>query len=663
MLDRAWSGAFRGSREGRPPEARRTNRTVRRPRVECLEGRPLLAAALAHLPNVVVPSQEGYQVPLDASGSGSASATFSVISDNPDVKVSIAQGPFLTYTVSHTPAPGVPGDSTITNGRITFQLFRDLTPKTTALFESFVNSGYYTGKTIHRINTKFSGSGGATDTVIQGGSPNGDGTGNSGLPGTPYGLELNQQLAFTQAGTLAVAHSSAPNSNDVQFFYDTGPETGLNYQYTVFGQLVAGKDTTALLQEVATTANAGLGEQSTPISPVIINSASLSNTAPYGTIHIDATGASPGETAHVTVTSFDPATNTSTGQTFNVTVAANTTPPPASFTFTPLASPVVQTIASNTPGATPLQLTVTDNNTKASPALVKSYAIVSPPAHGALSNFNATTGTITYTPNAGFFGTDVFAYQGVLNGAGVTNLKGNVAPVLINVTATAPAVTGAVRVVGAVLVVTPVPTTVTGATNEILISEPPNAQSPASQKLNVTINGVTDTLQPLASSIDRIVVYGSKASDHVTIDPGVDSTINVTLDGGQGGKNVLQAGAGPTREHGWFGQNVLSGGGGPNQLIGRAGHVRFFATKTTNTIFAGDPHPGYSHFHHYKSKSRVTLNEPGGTFYKLVNNHLTPVRTPSAVKGLILQRRPQSPSTGGPTTVNPTGTTTTGLTG
>lgn len=655
MLDRAWGGAFRWSREGRLPETRKANRAGRRPQVESLEGRQLLAASLATIPNVTVPSQEGYQVSLDGSGGGASAINFAAKSDNPDIKVSVATGPFLTYDISHAPASGV-NDVTIDHGKITFQLFQDLTPTTTALFEQFVNSGFYTNKTIHRINTKFSGVGGAGDVVIQGGSPNGDGTGNSGQPGTPYGLELNQQLAFTQGGSLAVAHSSAPNSNDTQFFYTTGPQTGLNYQYTIFGQFVAGKETTDLLSKVATTTNPSLGEQSQPISPVIINSASLSNTSPYGVLHIDATGASPGETANITVQALDPVTNTSTMQTFTVTVAPNTTPPPASFTFTPLASPVTQTIAGNTPGPTSIQLQVTNNNTKASPALTTSYAIASQPTHGTLSNFNPATGTITYTPNPGFFGIDQFTYQGVLNGGTVSNLKGNVGVVTLNVIPQAPVPTGAVRVVGNVLVVTPNPSPPKGPANTILVSETQNPQSPANQKLNVTINGFTDTLQPLASSIDRIVVYGSKAGDHVTVDPSVDPSINVTLNGGPGGKNTLQAGAGATRLHGWFGQNALAGGTGPNQLVGRAGHVRFFATPTTNMIFAGDPHPGYSNFHKYKNRARVTLTPPGGTFYKLVNNRLVPVPTPPAIQGRLLQRTATSPNNGGPTTP---GTTTT----
>lgn len=650
MLDRVWGGAFRRTRTGRPPETRRPGRAGRRPQVEGLEARQLLAASLEQIPAISVPSQEGYQVLLDGTKSGSPTQTYSVISDNPDVKVSIAQGPFLTYDLSHTAAAGHPEDVSFSHARVTFQLFQDLTPMTTAKFESFVNSGYYTNKTIHRINTKFSGAGGPADIVFQGGSPNGDGTGSSGLPGTPYSLELTQQLAFTQAGSLAVANSGGNNTNDVQFFWTTGPQTGLNYLYTIFGQQVGGFDTNTVLSQVATTTNPGLNnEKSTPLSPVVINSASFSSTNPNGVIHIDATGASPGETAMVTVRAFDPTTNTSTMQTIPVTITANTTPPPPTFTFTPLASPVTATTSGTPPTPVTIQLKVTNNNTKASPPLATSYAIVGQPAHGTLSNFNATTGTVTYTPNAGFLGTDVFTYKGVLNGGTVSNLAGNVAPVIVTVPPQVPVNTGAVRVVGTVLVVTPAPQPPWGPGNEILVAEPQNAQSPANRKLTVSINGTTDVLQPLATSIERIVLYGSKTGDHVTVDPAVDPTINVTLDGGHGhGKNVLRAGGGPTREHGWFGQNDLYGGTGPNQLVGRAGHVRFFATKTTNEIFAGVPHPGYHDYHQYKLHTRVTLTPPGGTFYKFVNGKLVPVPTPPAVKSLLLQRTATTPNNGGP---------------
>src|SRR5205814_10256139 len=102
-------------------------------------------------------------------------------------------------------------------------------------------------------------------------------------------------------------------------------------------------------------------------------------------------------------------------------------------------------------------------------------------------------------------------------------------------------------------------------------------------------DSVTDQLVPL-----RVVVFGAKANDKITIEPSV--TVAATIDGGHGGRNVLKGGDGElsqgtgTREHGWFGFNILIGGPGPNQLIGRAGQVRFKPSKSTNLIFAGVPH-------------------------------------------------------------------------
>jgi cyclophilin family peptidyl-prolyl cis-trans isomerase len=604
MMDRAWGGAFRRSRS---LDSRKPSRVSHRPLVESLEGRQLLAAALNSISPVSVPASMGYQVPLDGSASGATSQTFSVTSSNPDIKVSVAQGPFMTINITHTPASGQPTDPTI-NGSITYQLFSDLTPKTTALFQEFVNSNFYTGKLIHRI-ADFSGTGAAAGFVYQGGSPNGDGTGNSGLPGTPYGLELNQQLAFLEQGSLAVAHSAAPNSNDTQFFWNNGPETSLDYQYTNFGQQVSGLTVNAQLNQVATTTNAGLGEKSMPITPVTITSASISNTNPNGVLHVDALGANPGETSTVQVTATDPSTHTTAVQTFTVTVVANTTP------FVPATVPVTQAVDNNAPTTVQLHQTTA---TLPSVPTTTTFALVSQPAHGTLSQFNAATGTVVYTPTAGFSGTDTFTYNASSTGAPLSPIIGNTSTVTLNVVPVLPINTNAVRVIGTVLVVTP-PATTLKATNNITLSEVTNAQTPANDKLVVTLNGNTDLIQPLVSAISRVVIFGSKTTDHIVVDPAVDPALLVTLDGGHGhGKNTLQAGAGTTVEHGWFGQNLLDGGSGPNKLIGRKGHVHFVPTKTTTQIFAGVPHPGKAG--HQQA--------PGGTFYRFVNGKLVPIPTP-----------------------------------
>jgi len=60
----------------------------------------------------------------------------------------------------------------------------------------------------------------------------------------------------------------------------------------------------------------------------------------------------------------------------------------------------------------------------------------------------------------------------------------------------------------------------------------------------------------------------------------------------------------------------MVGGTGRNQLVGRAGQIRFRPTKTTSMIFAGVPHGR-------NQKNRPI--PPGGTFYRFVNGHLVVV--------------------------------------
>ena len=70
-------------------------------------------------------------------------------------------------------------------------------------------------------------------------------------------------------------------------------------------------------------------------APVTITSAAISKTSnPNGVVHIDTTGAAAGETSNVTVTAFDPASNTRTSQSFVVTVGpTNANPGPTEKPF------------------------------------------------------------------------------------------------------------------------------------------------------------------------------------------------------------------------------------------------------------------------------------------------------------------------------------------
>ena len=314
-----------------------------RPCAEALDSRCLLTASLAPIAAQAAPSLQGLAVPLDGSGTTDAQ-TFTVTSSNPDIAATAATGPFWTMTLSHTGSIGHGTDVSFT-GSIVFQLFNDLTPMTVSEFETFIGDNYYIGKDITRIVKDFSGPGNG-DYVFQGGAPNPDGSGNSGQPGTPYGVELLQQLAFTGPGTLAVANTGAADSNDTQFFIDTAAEPFLNYGYTLFGQVVSGQNILNDLKNVALMENTSTLEDSQPISPVTITASTLTTTNPNGVVHIDTTQAKPGETSTITVTATDSVDKTTTSRSFLVTVGAYSGPTDPPLNFRPFASPVGQ----RTPG-------------------------------------------------------------------------------------------------------------------------------------------------------------------------------------------------------------------------------------------------------------------------------------------------------------------------
>jgi hypothetical protein len=320
-----------------------------------------------------------------------------------------------------------------------------------------------------------------------------------------------------------------------------------------------------------------------------------------------------GETSTITVTATDPTNGSTISQQFTVTVIAYAGPTDPAINFRPFASPVTTTAASGT------STTITLNGVSGYPDTTKpstlSYALVSQPSHGTISQFNPSTGTFLYTPNKGFVGTDSLQY--IVNATGPQTTPAvttsNPSTVTITVTPAPPVSTGAVRVVGTVLLVTPLPEVGHGR-NKIEVLQVPNSSSASGFVLEVMVNGQVDITQPSTASVDSIVVFGAKASDTITIDPSV--TVPATIDGGHGGRNVLKGGGTFTVEHGWFGHNVLIGRTGFNELIGRAGQVRFKPSSSTIYIFAGVPN---------HRTPMLNPTPPGGTFYKFVKGRLVPV--------------------------------------
>ena len=114
-------------------------------------------------------------------------------------------------------------------GTIKFELFEDKAPITTKNFIGLAESGFYDGLTFHRVEPGF---------VIQGGDPDGDGTGGSGktIP-----LEIHQDLKHVK-GAVAMARTNDPNSATSQFYITLADTSFLDGDYAVFGKVKEGMD-------------------------------------------------------------------------------------------------------------------------------------------------------------------------------------------------------------------------------------------------------------------------------------------------------------------------------------------------------------------------------------------------------------------------------------
>ena len=120
-----------------------------------------------------------------------------------------------------------------TKGDIVVELYGGEAPLTVSNFVNLVEAGFYKGLTFHRVVPGF---------VIQGGCPNGDG---SGGPGYTIKREIAPGLKHVE-GALAMARTSEPDSAGCQFYITLAPTPQLdsppNGPYAVFGKTISGMD-------------------------------------------------------------------------------------------------------------------------------------------------------------------------------------------------------------------------------------------------------------------------------------------------------------------------------------------------------------------------------------------------------------------------------------
>src|SRR6201986_3515994 len=125
-----------------------------------------------------------------------------------------------------------------TQGTIALELFDDDAPKTVENFRKLAGEQFYDGNISPRV---------ITDCMIQGGCPEGTGTGG---PGYTFEDEFNDHKV--ERGALAMANAG-PNTNGSQFFIVTADACPwLDGKHTVFGKVVDGMDVVEAIESVDT---------------------------------------------------------------------------------------------------------------------------------------------------------------------------------------------------------------------------------------------------------------------------------------------------------------------------------------------------------------------------------------------------------------------------
>ncbi len=181
------------------------------------------------------------------------------------------------------------GDSVVTMstsmGDIKIKMFPKQAPKAVENFITHAKCGYYNGLIFHRV---------IKDFMIQGGDPNGTGTGGESIWGKSFEDEFTNEL-HNLNGALSMANAG-PNTNGSQFFIvqaNTVPVSMINemkempdyfppdfvedyeklggtpwldYHHTVFGQVYEGMDI------VNSIANVDVDDRDKPLTDVVINS-------------------------------------------------------------------------------------------------------------------------------------------------------------------------------------------------------------------------------------------------------------------------------------------------------------------------------------------------------------------------------------------------------
>ena len=148
------------------------------------------------------------------------------------------------------------------SGVVTLELYPKIAPITVENFVSLAKSGFYDGLTFHRVYAGF---------MIQGGDPNGNGSGGSGknIKGEFAANGFDNSLSHTR-GVISMARSKPYDSASSQFFIMHQDSTFLDGSYAAFGKVTEGMDVIDAVAGVECTYNPVDRKETTPVDPPVI---------------------------------------------------------------------------------------------------------------------------------------------------------------------------------------------------------------------------------------------------------------------------------------------------------------------------------------------------------------------------------------------------------
>jgi peptidyl-prolyl cis-trans isomerase B (cyclophilin B) len=120
-------------------------------------------------------------------------------------------------------------------GEIVLRFFPEVAPGHVNNFLKLAREGFYNGTTFHRVIPGF---------MIQGGDPNSKKSDRSlhGMGGPGYTIKAEFNSKPHRRGIVSMARSNDPDSAGSQFFICVADSNFLDWQYTVFGEVVSGMD-------------------------------------------------------------------------------------------------------------------------------------------------------------------------------------------------------------------------------------------------------------------------------------------------------------------------------------------------------------------------------------------------------------------------------------